>query len=108
MSARAAIVLVLAIAGCQPAPSLTGLSLRPAPNGLAVDGSGGREIGFGRAQAGALAAIARVEGRVPRAVPCGGGREAFAADGGLRVVFEAGRFVGWESEAGAAGRTCGA
>lgn len=109
-----AAALLAGLAGCAVAvpvpipvvvPARADLSLRPAPGGIEVAGSGGREIGFGRAQAGALAAIARIEGRAPRAVPCGAGREAYDTRD-LCVVFEGGRFVGWEGATGSAGRTC--
>ena len=109
--ALAAGALLASLGACGPgAPDLSearGLALRPMAGGLAVEGSGGREIGFGRAQAGALAAMAKVAGRAPRPAACRPGREAFAL-GGLRVVFEAERFVGWQDASGAAGRGCGA
>ncbi len=83
------------------------LALVPAPGGLLVEGSGGREIGFGRDRSGALASIAKVEGGAARPVACGAGREAFATAGGLGVVFEGGTFVGWRDVTAAAGRGCG-
>ena len=71
-----------------------------------MDGSGGREISFGRDRIGALESVAKVTGRVPAPVPCGGGRDAFDAGDGLRLVFEGKTFVGWTGPAGAAGRGC--
>lgn len=111
---RAAVITVF-LAGCagaavapvsrvSPVPSAP-LSLSPTPRGLDVTGSGGREIGFGRAQAGALASAERVSGGTARAVPCGGGREAYDIDG-IAMVFEGGRFVGWRTPDGAAGAGC--
>lgn len=107
---RGAVVLAVLLSGCVaegPGPaSAPELVLVPAPGGLDVAGSSGREIGFGRAQAGALASVAKVEGAVPVSVPCGGGRQAFRTAAGLRLVFEDARFVGWSDGADAAGRGC--
>lgn len=102
---------LLALAACQPAgpvaaPGGGGLSLVPAPGGLLVQGSGGREIGFGRDRQGALDSVARVEGMVPRGVACGGERVAFTTASDLRLVFEGGAFVGWQTEMRSAGRIC--
>ncbi|WGH77464.1 hypothetical protein [Jannaschia ovalis] len=112
MSLRAA-ALAVALTGCtaaapnlSPTPPPRGLALVPAPGGLLVAGSGGREIGFGRAQAGALASVAKVQGATPVPTGCGRGRQAFRTAEGLVLVFEAGRFVGWAGVAGAAGRGC--
>ena len=81
-------------------------ALVPAPGGLDVVGSGGREIGFGRAQAGALESVRAVTGDTPRAVACDSGRDAYAV-GDLTLIFEARRFVGWRTAADAAGADCG-
>ncbi|WP_298429023.1 hypothetical protein [uncultured Jannaschia sp.] len=102
---------LLILSGCVAAPASqpdapSRFSLVPAPGGLDVAGSGGREIGFGRDRDGVLQSVARVEGRAPRPVACGGGRDAFAASDDLTLVFEGRRFVGWSGAAGAAGRTC--
>lgn len=110
MRSVAALVL-LVLAACQPAgPSApvgtSGLTLVPAPVGLLVQGSGGREIGFGRDQAGVLESVARIEGTAPRTVPCGGGRVAYATIRSVRLVFERGSFVGWQTVSGSAGRSC--
>ena len=102
-------VAALALAGCQAAtvaPVPSGLTLVPAPGGLDVAGSGGREIGFGRAEAGALASVARVEGVAPRPVACGAGRTAYETGAGLTLVFEREVFVGWADASGRAGRGC--
>lgn len=104
--------MVLSLAGCQPtgsvapAAGLPGLSLVPSANGLMVAGSGGREIGFGRDQAGALSSVTRVEGRPPQTTDCQSGRQAFTTANGLRLVFEKGTFVGWTDDTGGAGRGC--
>ncbi|WP_308917066.1 hypothetical protein [Jannaschia sp. LMIT008] len=103
------VAAVLLVAGCAVAtapPGLPGLALVPAADGLDVDGSGGRQIGFGRDRAGALDSVARVTGRRPIPVACGGGRDAFDAGGGLILVFEGRSFVGWRTAGGAAGRQC--
>ncbi|WP_179380885.1 hypothetical protein [Jannaschia marina] len=111
MRATLAVFAGLVLAGCQTvsasAPSgLSGLSLVPAPGGLLVEGSGGREIGFGRDQTGALESVARVEGTSPRAVACPSGRQGMETRTGLTLVFERGTFVGWEGAQGRAGRGC--
>ena len=97
----AAMAALTLAAGCAAAtappaagPPSAGLVLVPALGGLDVVGSGGREIGFGRARDGAIESGARVTGSRPVPVPCGAGREAVAL-GPLTMVFEAGRFVGW-------------
>ncbi|TFL20141.1 hypothetical protein [Jannaschia formosa] len=87
--------------------SAPGLRLVPAPAGLDVAGSGGREIGFGRDRAGALASVARVEGASPRAVACPApGLDAFRTEGGLVLVFTGTSFVGWAQDGARAGRGC--
>lgn len=106
----------LLLAGCAPSDGQSGrdvqpargLTLVPAPGGLEVAGSGGREIGFGRDRAGALESAARVAGRRPEAAPCAApGRDA-ARLGDLTLVFERGAFVGWATADGAAaGARCG-
>ena len=102
------------MAGCAAAPPLlprdagapaARLTLVPASGGLDVAGSGGREIGFGRAQAGALASAERASGGTARPSRCGGGREAFDLEG-LTLIFENGRFVGWRDEERSAGAGC--
>jgi|GEM_PF-2641183 len=106
-------LLLAGLAACQPvvppvaSPGLPGLTLVPASGGLLVNGSGGREIGFGRDQPGALQTVARIEGMAPRGTSCGSGRQAFVTKGNLQLVFESGTFVGWTSGSDTAGRTCG-
>ena len=113
MRLAALAVALVPLAACQqtaispaPPPSVSGLRLVPVPSGLRVDGSGGREIGLGRDRLGALQSAARVEGEMPRPVSCASGREGFATKGGITMVFEAGRLVGWEDGTGRAGRGC--
>ena len=88
-----------------PSP-VAGLSLVPAPGGLDVAGSGGREIGFGRARDGALATAARIAGRAPRPVPCGAGREGQSIGADLVMVFTDGAFSGWQTPGRSAGTAC--
>ncbi|WP_092640423.1 hypothetical protein [Jannaschia faecimaris] len=109
-----AVLGVAVLTACQPGATARtatlvgqpGLSLAPAPGGLIVVGSGGREIGFGRDQKGALESVARVEEAAPQPTVCGNGRDGFLTKSGLRLVFEDGRFVGWEGAPGRAGRRC--
>ncbi|MBM2575834.1 hypothetical protein JQC91_05895 [Jannaschia sp. Os4] len=106
---RAALA-ALVLAGCVASSSgsgpssVAGLALVPAPDGLDVSGSGGRQIGFGRDRDGALATAARIAGEAPRAVACGP-REGQAL-GDLVLVFERGTFVGWQRGGATAGRAC--
>ncbi|WP_139212409.1 hypothetical protein [Jannaschia pohangensis] len=105
------LALVAALASCQSvatpaAEAVSGLTLVPASDGLDVVGSGGRQIGFGRDIAGVLESVARVEGRPPRAVDCAPGMQAFATRDSVRLNFSGGKFVGWDTVAASAGRTC--
>ena len=89
-------------------PPAVGLTLVPTATGLAVDGSGGREIGFGRDRAGALQSALRVAGGRADPLACAeAGRDA-ARIGSLVMVFEAGAFVGWSAGGAAAGGRCSA
>ena len=100
-----AAIAVLCLSACGPAPT-GGSSARgdllPAADGLRV-GSTGLEIGFGRAQTGAVAAAAKLVGRQPEAVTtrdgCGPVRltEVRWRDG-LTMSFRTGEFVGWRME----------
>ncbi|CTQ32454.1 hypothetical protein [Jannaschia rubra] len=112
MRAACAVLSVVALTACAPGATgggstrLAGLTLVPAPGGLDVAGSGGREIGFGRDRPGVLDTVARIEGVAPRPVPCGSGRDAYATAGGLRLVFRGRTFVGWDSVSDRAGLSC--
>ncbi|MCK0168844.1 hypothetical protein MWU52_14890 [Jannaschia sp. S6380] len=101
---------LLLVAACQPVapdgPGAGRYTLVPAPGGLNVEGSGGREIGFGRDRPGVLQTVERVERQAPRAAVCGPGRDAVLLRDGTRLIFEDGTFVGWDVPAGAAGRGC--
>ena len=75
--------------------------------GLAVSGSGLR-VDFGRAQAGAIAAVARLEGRAPRsASACPDGRTRAVLWEGLTLYVRDGAFLGWSRPDGSgAGIDC--
>lgn len=106
----------VALAGCGgpvaeergAAPPATGLTLVPTATGLAVEGSGGREIGFGRDRAGALQSALRVAGGRANPVDCAEAGRDGARLGGLVMVFEAGAFIGWSAGSAAAGARCSA
>ncbi|MFV0333769.1 MAG: hypothetical protein ACK5JR_06825 [Tropicimonas sp.] len=75
-------------------------------------GATGREIGFGRTEAGAIAAMSKLMGRAPERVTsaCPGLRAATWADG-TALYFEERRwdppaFTGWQRDGNSAGRTC--
>lgn len=96
----------LVLAGCAAAT--------PAPPGLVLDSGGlapaGSElrVDFGRAQAGAVQAVARLLGRGPssteRIGECGAGPVTLAGwDNGLSLLFQEGDFVGWLWVPGRAG-----
>jgi hypothetical protein len=80
-----------------------GLRLVPAAQGIDVAGPGvgtGQEIGFGRAQAGAVAAAARVLGEEPgpATVPPGCALTEVAwRRAGLAMTFDGGAFAGWRT-----------
>jgi hypothetical protein len=105
---RAALGLALAVAACAP----TTEAARPpgfAPDaaGIAIAGSPLR-IDFGRAQAGTIAAVTRLEGRGPAATTaCPGGTTAVRWASGLTLHFRGGAFLGWARPDGtAAGIGC--
>ena len=120
MLRRAILFFALALAGCgtdqyprAPAPDLR---LVPGAQGIEVVGSG-QEIGFGRAQAGAVAAVARVLGEAPGPATMPPGctlTEVTWRRAGFAMAFDAGAFVGWRAGDGRAfpgpvrrdGRTC--
>jgi hypothetical protein len=109
---RAAAALALGLSACTAAPEPAGpggpLVPAPDPEGIAVQGSPLR-IDFGRAQAGVIAAVARLEGRGPAAtVDCAGGVSALRWDSGLTLHFRGGAFLGWARPDGtSAGIPCG-
>ncbi len=71
-------------------------------------GSTGLEIGFGRAEQGAIAAMTRLTGSQPQrgATPCPAVTSARWPDGAV-LYFESGTFVGWSKDGETAGRVCG-
>lgn len=74
--------------------------------GIDVVGSG-RRIDFGRAQAGVIDTMTRLQGDRPNLLPCdAAARSAARWRDGLLLVFRNGAFVGWQTEHGAAGETC--
>ena len=93
-----AFALALPLAACMaPAPAPRGLVLDP--GGLAPAGSDLR-VDFGRAQDGAVRAVASLLGRGPssieRVAECGAGPVTMAGwDNGLTLLFRDGDFAGW-------------
>ncbi|SFC81745.1 hypothetical protein [Tropicimonas isoalkanivorans] len=111
----------LVLAACGSAPS----SVSPAPagriekvadpvftDGGITAGGTGREIGFGRAEPGAVVAMSKLMGTGPAAVApaCTGLRAARWADGTTLYFaerpYDPAAFVGWRTATGQAGRTC--
>ncbi|MEM1428935.1 MAG: hypothetical protein AAGG09_05720 [Pseudomonadota bacterium] len=113
-----AAALSVAVAGCA-APSndtrapARGPTIVPAPAGLDVAPLG-QEIGFGRFQPGAVAAVTRVVGRSPATtgprLDCPGGplTEVVWPREDLTLYFADQAFVGWRTSGSSAGRICGA
>ena len=113
-----AFAAVVVLSGCvSPEPASAPLPQRisPAPDGLRIADSGGREISFGRSQLGVEIAINRLVG----AAPINGGVSAQGCElrtwkNGLELIFHQGQFVGWivgppvwQTPSTAAGNTCG-
>ena len=88
---------------------MAGVQLAPGPDGFDVAGTG-LEIGFGRSEAGAIAAAGKVLGRTdPKLGATPGGCRVWRWPGGVAMIIRDGRFVGWLDPAlGAGGDTCGA
>lgn len=97
------------LAGCAAAalpPAPRPEALVPGPSGLAVRGTG-LEIGFGRAEPGAVAAAARLLGPPLGRVPCEGEPGTVVRwPLGLALHFPEGGLSGWERDGRAAGRLC--
>ncbi len=74
--------------------------------GVDVVGSGQR-IDFGRAQAGVIETMTRLQGDAPTILPCDQSNRAVARwrDGPL-LVFRNGSFVGWSNEGASTGEAC--
>lgn len=107
---RAALAAALLLAGCATPATVPPLSagpdpLRPGPGGVDVAGTG-QEIGFGRAQAGAEAAVSRLIGPPEARASCPRGGEVVSWPTGLAMHFPGGAFAGWEAGARSAGRLC--
>lgn len=118
---RPALAAALALAACAAPPvgevparfpdgPLRGAGLTPDATGLQPGGTALR-IDFGRAQAGVVAAVARLKDAAP--VSTGAAPGCPAADtevawrDGLVLAFRGGTFVGWRDAAGrAAGAAC--
>lgn len=94
-------------AACTPVaapelPSARGLTLVPGQSGLAVSPTA-LEIGFGRAEAGAVAAAARVQGRPAGRVEQLAGCTRYVWRDGLAMDFREGAFVAWRTGDGQSG-----
>ena len=99
-------LLLLLLAACGPSsapPPLRGAALVPTPTGVDVPGTG-REIGFGRALAGAERAVASLYG-APDRRPCAGAG-VILLTGDLELHFPGGTFTGWRQGDRSAGRLC--
>ena len=97
---RSLIAVVVALSGCvSPQPETKPMPQRiiPYSGGLQIADSGGREISFGRAQAGVEKAIDRLVGpTIIDGVGDGAGCELKSWSGtGLSLIFDKGAFVGW-------------
>lgn len=97
---RAAAALAALVAACStPVDDRPG-PLVPGPGGFEI-GATGLEIGFGRAEDGAIAAASRVIGsppvRVSEPADCGGLRTAHWVQG-LSMTFRDRAFVGWSAD----------
>jgi hypothetical protein len=93
---RAAVALALALAACAPTPEVAPPpAFAPDSDGIALIGVPQR-IDFGRAEAGVIAAVTRLEGRGPAATTvCPGGATAVRWSSGLSLHFADGAFLGW-------------
>ncbi|WP_371155442.1 hypothetical protein [Jannaschia sp. 2305UL9-9] len=123
-TALCAVVVCLSTAGCirsdpdagRPSVAVENPSphvLTPAPDGLDVSASGGRQIGFGRDRPGVLQTVERITGQHPVDSECpAAGYDAVALRSGLILVFRGEAFVGWQTpdakqaDRAAAGQTC--
>ena len=103
--------LALALSACAAAPEKESVAAySPDAAGIGLPGSALR-IDFGRAEAGVVAAVSRLEGRDPAGVvACPGDQRAVTWPGGMTLYFRERAFRGWSrSDDGAsAGLTCGA
>ncbi len=95
--------LLVTLAACTETTTVTrasgDIALRPDRAGIAV--SGGQRIDFGRAEAGAIAAAAKVLGNPLSSgvnTECGAGPTKIVKFRGMDLLFQNGRFVGWLAE----------
>ena len=105
-----AFAAALVLAGCAAPAAVPPLSagpdpLRPGPGGIAVAGTE-LEIGFGRAQEGAVRAVSRLVGPPQERGPCRGGGSVLRWSTGLAMHFPGGSFAGWTQDGRSAGRLC--
>lgn len=104
----AAAGLILALAACAPAPrAAPPPAYAPDAGGIAILGTGQR-IDFGRAEAGAIAAVTRLQGQAPDdRVACPSGATAVRWADGLSLHVADGAFLGWAAPDGTtAGMPC--
>jgi hypothetical protein len=98
----AALLSILTMAACAAStlPPVQQTSLRLAPGGLDVAGTG-REIGFGRAPEGAVAAVTRLLDAQPDSRGRADGCETVRWAGGLELSFRKRGMTGWRALPGA-------
>lgn len=102
-----AVVLLTACSAPATVPPLSAGPdpLRPGAGGLDVAGTD-LEIGFGRAEAGAVRAVDRLIGPPSAREPCPGGGSVLRWPTGLVMHFPGGAFAGWSRDGRSAGRLC--
>ena len=86
-------------------PPAAPLGFVPQAGGIGVPGSA-LEVGFGRSEAGARAALAKLAGPETGAQACLSGGSRVTYRDGLAAVFSGGRFLGWETATARAGAGC--
>lgn len=104
-----ALCAVWALASCAgPGKDRPSYDYSPDAGGIAIEASPLR-IDFGRAEAGAIAAMSRLLGSDPiESRPCASGRvRSVTWRNGFTMVFEGGAFLGWATgDVRSAGLTC--
>jgi len=114
---RAPLLICLVLAGCGGGVDLNpfarstprAIQLETDAGGLAIVGSGGQRIDFGRAPSGVISVLERDlgPGRALDLIDCPAEIRRQIAWGDLVLTFTDERFVGWRGVDGAAGQTCG-